>query len=91
MHSPCAMRSAANVARLGAEASSAVGIEQDREAQQNAKPAIDAMAEQRHAQACNRHPERAGIDREPHGSWSDAVGPRQRWQDRLCREQVDKR
>ena len=64
---------------------------QDRQADQDAEPAIDFPAEDRDTEPGDRHAERAGIDRGAHRRRADAVGPRQGRQDRLGGEQIDHR
>jgi hypothetical protein len=62
---------------------------QDRQADQDAEPAIDLPAEDRDAEPCDRHAERAGIDRGAHRRRADAIGPGQGRQNRLRGEQID--
>jgi len=64
---------------------------QQREAQQDAPAAIDALTEERDAESGDRHAHGGGIDRKSHRGGRDAIGAGERGQDRLCGEQVDQR
>jgi hypothetical protein len=62
-----------------------------KEACQNAHPAVDVRTDGSDQQSCDCHADGAGIDGKAHRSRRYAVVPRQRWQDRLSCEQVDHR
>ena len=64
---------------------------EQRQAEQDAEPPVDAAAEERDGEAGNRHPERAGVDREGHRGRRDVVGLGQRGKNGLGGEQVDDR
>ena len=83
------IRSAVNVARSGAIASSAVGTVSSARLIDDAEPAIDPVAEEGDGEPGDRHAERAGVDRNAHRRGAHPVGLHQRRQDRLRREQVD--
>jgi hypothetical protein len=81
------MRSAVNQIRRNREQRG-----RDREggqADQDAKPAVDAFAEQGDNQAGNCHAHGARIHRKAHGRRCDLIGPRQRRKNRLRRKQID--
>ena len=91
MHSPCVMRRAVKVVRSGATASSAVGIESTARLTRIPRRRLMCWLNKRDDETCDRHADRAGIDRKAHGRRRHAIGAGQGRQNRLGREQVDDR
>ena len=61
------------------------------QADQDAKPAVDTLAEQGDDQAGHRHAHGARIHRKAHGRWRDLIGPCQRRKNCLrCKEIHDR-
>ena len=91
MHSPCAIRRTVNVVRSGATASSAVGIDEQRKAHQDAQPAIDVRPNKATASPATAMPIVLALTAKPMAAGRHLVGAGERGQDRLRREQIDDR
>ena len=85
------MRSTVKVVEIGRNREQRGRDREKRQADQDAEPAVDALAEEGDGKSGNRHADGAGIDGKAHGGRRDVIGARQGRKDRLRREQIDDR